>query len=502
MVPFYVTTPIYYVNDAPHIGHAYTTVTADALARWHRLLGDEVFFLTGTDEHGLNVQRRAEANGLTPQEQADRTSERFKEAWSLLDISYDDFIRTTEPRHHRAVQALLRQIRDNGDIEMSTYEGLYCVSCEAYYSEDELDSGNCPVHQRPAELFKEENYFFALSRYQQRLLDWYDAHPDAITPESKRNEALGLIRQGLQDLSITRTSLRWGVPVPWDEAHVFYVWYDALVNYLTAIGYGEDEERFARLWPSVHHLIGKDILRFHCVYWPAMLLSAGLEPPQRIHVHGYLLVGGEKMSKTRLNAIAPADLVADVGVDGFRYHFLRDTPFGPDGDFSYEGLVARYNSDLANNLGNLLSRVSTVVASKCAGIGPAPRADSPLHAVAADVYGATAEAWDRVAPSEALEATWRLIRETNAYLEGHEPWKAEPGPEVDAVLGDALEALRIVALLASPAMPAACAEVWRRIGLSGSPAEQRLPDAARWGGYAGGVAVEKGRPLFPRLHVD
>ncbi|MDP9404890.1 MAG: methionine--tRNA ligase [Actinomycetota bacterium] len=502
MGTFYVTTPIYYVNDAPHIGHAYTTVTADALARWHRLVGDEVFFLTGTDEHGLNVQRRAEANGLSPQEQADRTSERFKDAWSLLNIAYDDFIRTTEPRHHRAVQALLQQVHDSGDIEMSTYEGLYCVSCEAYYGEDELEDGNCPVHKRPAELFKEDNYFFALSRYQQRLLDWYEAHPHAITPESKRNEALGLIRQGLQDLSITRTSLRWGVPVPWDRAHVFYVWYDALVNYLTAIGYGEDDERFNRFWPAVHHLIGKDILRFHCVYWPAMLLAAGLEPPQRIHVHGYLLVGGEKMSKTRLNAIGPADLVADVGVDGFRYHFLRDTPFGPDGDFSYEGLVARYNADLANNLGNLLSRVSTLVGSKCAGIGPAPRPHSPLEAVATEVYEASAQAWDRVAPSEALEATWRLIRETNAHLEAEEPWKAEPGPEVDAVLGDALEALRIVAVLATPAMPAACAEVWRRIGLSGSPSERRLPDAARWGGYPGGLDVQKGKPLFPRIHVD
>ena len=499
---FYVTTPIYYVNDAPHIGHAYTTITADALARWHRMLGDDVFFLTGTDEHGLNVARRAEANHLTPQEQADRTSERFKEAWSLLGISYDDFIRTTEPRHHRVVQRLLQKIHDNGDIEMRTYEGLYCVSCEAYYSEDDLEDGNCPVHKRPAERFKEDNYFFALSRYEQRLLDWYEAHPDAITPESKRNEALGLIRQGLQDLSITRTSLRWGVPVPWDEGHVFYVWYDALVNYLTAIGYGEDEERFATFWPAVHHLIAKDILRFHCVYWPAMLLAAGLEPPNQIHVHGYLLVGGEKMSKTRLNAIAPADLTGVVGVDGFRYHFLRDTPFGPDGDFSYEGLVARYNADLANNFGNLLSRVSTVVGSKCAGIGPAPRPDSPLRAVATEVFETTADAWGRVAPSEALEATWRLIRETNAYLEAQEPWKAEPGPEVDAVLGDSLEALRIVSLLATPAMPAACAEVWRRIGLAGSPADLGLPAGARWGGYPGGLPVEKGPPLFPRIHAD
>ncbi|MBA2750965.1 MAG: class I tRNA ligase family protein, partial [Actinobacteria bacterium] len=307
----------------------------------------------------------------------------------------------------------------------------------------------------------------------------------------------------LQDISITRTSIRWGVPVPWDDEHVFYVWYDALVNYCTAIGYGQDQARFDAWWPDVHHLIGKDIVRFHCVYWPAMLLAAGIEPPHRIHVHGYLLVGGEKMSKTRLNQIAPGELVEDLsagafGVDAFRHHFLHDAPFGPDGEFSHEGMVNRYNADLANNFGNLLSRVSTVVAKKCGGVGPSPQEGSPLAGVAARVYESAADAWQRVAPSEALDATWRLVRETNAYLEANEPWKAEPGPGLDAVMGDALEALRIVALLATPAMPSACAEVWRRIGLAGSPTEQRLPDAARWGGYQGGLIVETGQPLFPR----
>ena len=495
---FYATTPIYYVNDAPHIGHAYSTVNADAVTRWHRLIGDDVWFLTGTDEHGLNVARKAEANGLSPLEQADRTSERFREAWKLLDISYDDFIRTTEARHHRAVQALLQQIYDNGDIELGIYEGPYCVSCEAYYAESELVDGRCPVHLRPVELFKEENWFFKLSRYEQPLLDWYEANPDAVTPESKRNEALGLIRQGLQDVSITRTSLSWGVPVPWAPGHVFYVWYDALINYVTAIGYGEDDERFQSWWPVVHHFIGKDILRFHCVYWPAMLLAAGIDPARHIHVHGYLLVGGEKMSKTRLNAIAPADLTQDFGVDAVRYHFLRNVAFGPDGEFSYEGMVARYNADLANNLGNLLSRVTTVVARKCAGIGPAPAPGSPLAAVAAEVFADTAAAWERVSPSEALEATWRLIRETNAYLEQHEPWKAEPGPALDAVLGDALEALRIVALLAAPAIPSSSAEILRRIGLAGALGLRPLPEAVAWGGYPGGLAVEKSEPLFPR----
>ena len=499
MARFYATTPIYYVNDVPHIGHAYTTVIADAVCRWHRLLGDDVFFLTGTDEHGLKIQRAAEARGLEPKEMADRTSERFKEAWRLLDIAYDDFIRTTEPRHHRAVQQLLQAVYDRGDIELGTYEGLYCVSCEAYYVEADLVDGNCPIHGTPVERVKEDNYFFKLSRYQQRLLDWYDAHPDFVQPEGKRNEALGLIRGGLQDFSISRTSITWGVPIPWDEAHVTYVWYDALINYATAVGYGTDPDRFEAWWPAVNHIIGKDILRFHCVYWPAMLMAAGIEPPRHIYVHGYLLVGGEKMSKTRLNQIAPADLVADFGVDGFRYHFLRDQQFGPDGDFSYERMVDRYNADLANNLGNLLSRVATVVAGKCGGVGPAPSSAGPLAAVAADAYAGAAAAWARVAPSDALDATWRLIRETNAYLEANEPWKAEPGPAVDTVMGDALEALRIVAVLAWPAVPRSAAEVWRRIGLDGSPADVRLPDSASWGQYPGGLAVEKGAPLFPRI---
>jgi len=495
---FFLTTPIYYVNDAPHMGHAYTTVVADGLARWHRLLGDDVFYLTGTDEHGLKVAREAEANGVSPKEWADRTSVRFVEAWRQLGISYDDFIRTSEPRHHVAVQRFLQAVNDNGHIELGTYEGLYCVRCEAYYTEAELVDGKCPIHGTAVELVKEENYFFKLSTFQQALLDWYEANPHAVQPESKRNEALGFIRQGLQDISITRTSLKWGVPVPWDDRHVFYVWYDALINYVTAIGYGQDPDRFNYWWPAVHHLIGKEIIRFHCVWWPAMCMAAGIDPPAHLFVHGWLLVGGEKMSKSSLNQIAPTELVEDFGVDAVRYQLMRDTPLGPDGEFSYEGIVARYNADLANNLGNLASRVATVVASKCGGVGPAPRADSRLGAVAVEVVDAAADAWERFAPHEALEAAWRLIHETNAALEAEEPWKRDPGPGVDAVLGDALESLRIVALLAWPAMPGACSELWRRIGLTGSPGDQRLPEAAAWGGYPAGRAVERASPLFPR----
>jgi methionyl-tRNA synthetase len=497
---FYVTTPIYYVNDAPHIGHAYTTVTADAVARWHRLLGEDTLFLTGTDEHGLKVQRAAEEHGQTPQAWADQTTARFAEAWELLDVSNDDYIRTTEPRHHRAVQELLTRIKDNGWIYQDTYAGWYCVGCEAYYAESDLDEGNqCPIHGRPVEWFEEENWFFKLSAFEGRLTEWLSQDPSPVKPDGKRNEALGIVRQGLEDVSISRSSIDWGVPVPWDPDHVFYVWYDALINYATAAGFGSDEAAFERWWPEVHHLIGKDIIRFHCVYWPAMLMAADLAPPKSVHVHGFLLVGGEKMSKTKLNQITPAELVEDFGVDGFRHHFLHDQPFGPDGDFSYEGMVARYNADLANNLGNLLSRVATVVDKKCGGIGPAPDPDSPLAPVAAEAYAETAAAWDRVQPSVALDATWRLIRETNAHLEVNEPWKMEPGAEVERIMGDALEALRIVTVLASPAAPASCREIWRRIGLPGTPEEQRLPDAATWGQYPGGLPVEKGAPLFPRM---
>jgi methionyl-tRNA synthetase len=501
----FITTPIYYVNDVPHIGHAYTTVTADALARWHRLVGDEVFFLTGTDEHGLKIARAAEAKGVSPQAHVDEVSARYREVWDLLDIAPDRFIRTTDADHHAAVQALLQKAYDNGYITKDAYAGWYCVACEAYYEDADLlpnpdgGPGLDPVHERPVEWFEEENWFFRLSAFEQPLLDWYEANPEAVAPVGKRNEALGLIRQGLRDISITRTSIDWGVPVPWDEGHVFYVWYDALINYATAVGYGSDRERFDTWWPHVRHLIGKDILRFHCVYWPAMLLAAGEAPPAHINVHGYLMVGGEKMSKTRLNQIFPADLVEEFGVDGYRYHFLRDTAFGPDGDFSYEAMIARYNSDLANNLGNLLSRVSTVVAKKCDGIGPAPRPDSPLAAVAAEVVREAGEAWAAVQPAQALDATWRLIREANALLEATEPWKADPGPEVDGVLGDALEVLRLVSVLASPALTRAPVEIWRRIGLAGAPTDRPLAEVATWGGYPGGLTVEKGSPLYPRL---
>lgn len=496
---FYLTTPIYYVNAKPHLGHAYTTIVGDALARWHRLLGEDVRYLTGTDEHGLKIQQAAEAAGLSPKEFTDRIAPEFEAAWGRLGISNDDFIRTTEPRHRVAVERLLQACYDAGDIELDLYSGKYCVACEEYYAEDELlDGGLCPVHRRPVEHFEEENYFFRLSRFQDRLLDWYAAHPGAIVPEFRANEAFGLIRSGLRDFSVSRTSLEWGIPLPWDSKHVAYVWFDALTNYLAAVGYGGDDEEFNRWWPVDYHLIGKDIIRQHCVYWPAMLLSAGVELPRGWAVGGWLLSGGEKMSKTSGNVVNPLDLIDDIGLDGFRYYVLAETPYGQDGDFTHEGLIARYNADLANNLGNLLSRVATVVGKKCGGVGPAPAADSPLAAAAERAFAATADAWASVQPSRALDATWSLIRAANAHLEANEPWKAEPGPEVDRVLGDALEVLRIVAVLASPAIPGTSQTVWGRLGLDGTVDAQRLPEAAAWGGYPGGTTITKGEPLFPR----
>jgi methionyl-tRNA synthetase len=505
---FYVTTPIYYVTDAPHVGTAYTTVNADAIARWHRLAGHDVHFLTGTDEHGQKVFEAAQSHGVTPEQWADETAQRFFEAWEMLDIAYDDFIRTSEPRHTLSVQAFLTRIYDNGYIYKDMYTGLYCVACEDYYTADQLENGMCPVHHRPVTEMSEENWFFKLSEFEDRLLAFYDDHPLFTTPVTKRNEALGFIRGGLKDISITRTSLNWGVPVPWDSAHVFYVWYDALINYLTAIGYGVDEEMVERWWPHSHHMIGKEIIRFHCVWWPAMCMAAGIEPPHHVQVHGWLLVGGEKLGKTmgtsgsiQLTEISPATLVDEYGVDPVRYYLLRDTPLGPDGEFSLEAMTARYNTDLANNLGNLVARVATVVGTKCAGVGPAAPVTSELRSLSATTLDDAAAAWEGFAPHAALEATWRLIGGANAHLEANAPWKMEPGPALDAVMGDALDVIRVVATLISPAMPSTAIEIRRRIGLT-APIDAGSWARAAADAYPGGLPVEKGAPLFPRIHTD
>jgi len=498
---FSATTPIYYVNAKPHLGHAYTTIVADAVSRWHRLLGEEVHLLTGTDEHGLKIQQAADAAGVSPKEFADSIAPLFAQAWERLNITHDDFIRTTEPRHAAGVKKLLQACFDAGDIEADMYRGQYCVACEAYFIEEELVDGKCPIHMKETTYVEEENYFFRLSGFEDRLLKWYEDHPNAITPGFRMNEVIGFIKGGLHDFSVSRKTLTWGIPLPWDPSHVAYVWFDALANYITAVGYGTDEKAFAENWPVDYHFIGKDIIRFHCVYWPAMLMSAGIEPPKGWAVGGWLLVDGEKMSKTTGNVVNPLDLIDVVGVDGFRYYVLAETTYGNDGDFSDEGLIKRFNSDLANNLGNLAARVATVVEKKCGGVGPASSANSPLAEIAATAVAETSQAWAAVQPSKALEATWKLIGATNSYLEDNEPWKMEPGDAVNTVMGDALEALRIVSILANPALPTTTQEIWNRIGLTGNITDLRINADTKWGQYTGGTQVVKGQPLFPRLTV-
>ena len=501
MTKFSATTPIYYVNAKPHLGHAYTTIVADAVSRWHRLLGEEVHLLTGTDEHGLKIQQAADTAGVSPKEFADSIAPLFAQAWERLNITHDDFIRTTEPRHAAGVKKLLQACYDAGDIEADMYRGQYCVACEAYFIEEELIEGKCPIHMKETTYVEEENYFFRLSRFEDRLLKWYEDHPNAITPGFRMNEVIGFIKGGLHDFSVSRKTLTWGIPLPWDPSHVAYVWFDALANYITAVGYGTDDKAFAENWPVDYHFIGKDIIRFHCVYWPAMLMSAGIEPPKGWAVGGWLLVDGEKMSKTTGNVVNPLDLIDVVGVDGFRYYVLAETTYGNDGDFSDEGLIKRFNSDLANNLGNLAARVATVVEKKCGGVGPASSANSPLAEIAATAVAETSQAWAAVQPSKALEATWKLIGATNSYLEDNEPWKMEPGDAVNTVMGDALEALRIVTILANPALPTTTQEIWNRIGLTGNITDLRIHADTKWGQYTGGTTVVKGQPLFPRLSV-
>ncbi|MBI4261252.1 MAG: methionine--tRNA ligase [Actinobacteria bacterium] len=506
---FYVTTPIYYPNDVPHIGHAYTTVATDVIARYRRLRGDETFFLTGTDEHGLKLQRAAEAQGVDPRTWVDRMEPRWREVWERLDVSNDDYIRTTEPRHEAAVSRLLLAVYENGrdDIYLGTYEGLYCVSCELYYAEDDLVDGNCPIHDRPVERMREENYFFRLSAYQDRLLEHYERNPDAVRPDIRRNEVLSLIKGGLQDFSVSRTSFDWGIPLPWDPKHVCYVWFDALTNYITAAGYGSDDGRFARTWPADVHFIGKDILRQHAVYWPAMLMAGGVEPPRQVWAHGYLLVGGEKMSKTKLTGIHPFELIDHFGVDSYRYYFLREVQFGQDGSFSWESMVDRHNADLANGLGNLASRVLAMIGSYFGGEVPEP-GDPAAHAgrlpeVAVEVVRRLDQAMTGVAPTAGVAAIWDLVGEANRYLVQREPWAVSRNDgrrdELAGILYAAAETLRILAVLISPVMPRAAAALWSQLGVEELLPNQRLPDAAAWGGLRPGTPTARGEALFPRL---
>ena len=505
---FFLTTPIYYVNDAPHIGHAYTTVAGDVITRWHRQRGERVHYLTGTDEHGTKVERTAEAAGVTPQQWCDRlVEESWKPVLATIDAANDDFIRTTEPRHEQGVQRFWEVLREAGHCYASTYEGPYCVGCEEFkLPGDLLEGGLCPVHGTPVEMLSEENWFFRLSAFADPLLAHYEANPSAVQPESAYNEVVSFIKGGLQDISMSRSSVSWGVPLPWDDKQVVYVWFDALLNYATAVGYGTDDERFAANWPADVHLVGKDILRFHAVYWPAMLMAAGLPLPGKVFAHGWLLVGGEKMSKSKLTGIAPSQIVDHFGSDAFRYYFLRAIPFGSDGSFSWEDMSARYKSELADQFGNLASRLTSMVGRYRDGVLPAP-VDEPVLADALVSAVAAAEtAIDEVDLQGALEAVMGFVRVTNNYVTEREPWKLAKdeanAAELDAVLYSTAEALRATAVLLNPVIPKAAALLWTALGAEaslGALGDQRLGDVARWGQLPAGAAVTKAEQLFPRL---
>jgi methionyl-tRNA synthetase len=517
---YYVTTPIYYVNDAPHIGHAYTTVAGDVLTRWHRQRGERVWFLTGTDEHGQKVMRSAEANGTDPQAWVDRL---VADAWlpvlDLLEVANDDFIRTTEERHARRVQAFLQRLYDKGEIYEGSYTGPYCVGCEEFKLPGDLEEGEdgvqvCPIHSRPVEMVSETNWFFRLSAYTEPLLEHYRAHPEAIEPASARNEVLSFIESGLTDLSISRSSFAWGVPIPWDTSQVTYVWFDALLNYATAVGYGEPdpalEQQFATTWPADVHLVGKDILRFHAVIWPAMLMAAGLPLPGKVFAHGWLLVGGEKMSKSKLTGIAPQQITDHFGADAFRYYFLSAIPFGHDGSFSWEHMSAVYTSELANGLGNLASRVAAMVGKYFDGTLPAPSDERDAEfELASALAGAVADADAAMTDlrfHDGLAAVRGFVETVNGYVTEQEPWKvAKDEGERDrlaTILYAAADSLRALAVLYAPVMPTSAQRIWSLLGAEqalGPLADQRVQDAGRWAVLPAGCTLTKGDALFPRL---
>ena len=521
---FSVTTPIYYVNDAPHIGHAYATTAGDVLTRWHRQRGEQVWFLTGVDEHGTKVQRAADAGGVTPQQWVDRL---VADAWlpvlGTIDAANDDFIRTTEPRHIERVQRFWETVRDNGYVYSAMYEGPYCVGCEEFKLAGDLLDGTgeyegqqvCPIHGRPVEQLEEENWFFRLSAFSDLLLERYEADPDAIQPRSAYNEVMSFIRQGLVDISMSRSSVSWGIPLPWDDDQVIYVWFDALLNYATAVGYGAepdsaDGRRFAECWPPDVNLVGKDILRFHAVYWPAMLMAAGLEPPRKVFAHGWLLVGGEKMSKSKLTGISPEQIIDHFGSDAFRYHFLRAIQFGQDGSFSWEDMAARYTAELANGLGNLASRATAMVGRYCDGVLPAAHdfteAEHEIARALAEAASTADRAMGELDFSTGITAVKDFVERVNGYVTEQEPWVLAKDPanadRLGVVLYTICDSLRAIAVLYNPVMPKAMSSLWEQLGAQavlGPLAEQRIATVGEWAQLPPGTLVVKGEGLFPRL---
>jgi methionyl-tRNA synthetase len=507
--PFYITTPIYYVNDEPHLGHAYTTILADALARFARLRGNDVFFLTGTDEHGQKVQEAARARGVDEQVHVDEMVERFRSLWRELHVEYQQFIRTTEQRHVRVVQAVLQRLWERGEIYKDAYEGWYCIPDERFWTEKDLVDGNCPDCGRPVERLAESNYFFRMSAYQEWLVGYIHDHPTFIQPETRRNEVLGFLQGPLGDLCISRPKARlsWGIPLPFDADYVTYVWFDALLNYVTAPGYLSDDARFARYWPHAMHLIGKDILTTHCVYWPTMLKAAGLAPPRTVFAHGWWVIQGAKMSKSRGNVVRPLDLAHIYGADAFRYFLLRDMTLGRDADFSEEGLAQRYQADLANDLGNLLQRVVSMIGLYCDGRVPEPQAARVNGTILRErcqvlVPRVLAQV-ERLRLNEALANVMDGVNRINAYLEETAPWSLAKQKgrqrEIDTALYTAAEALRLLSILLWPVLPERTAELWRRLGWS---PPKTLREGLQWGGLRPGTKVVAGPPLFPREVVQ
>ncbi len=508
---FYVSTPIYYVNDVPHIGHAYTTVACDALVRYKRAAGCDAFFLTGTDEHGQKVEKAAAERGERPIDLADRVVTRFQTLWKSLDISNDRFVRTTEPAHRRSVEEIFRRVKENGDVYLGAYEDWYCTPCETFWTENQLIEGNCPDCNRPTDRLQEPSYFFRMSRYQDALLKHIEENPEFIQPVSRRNEIVSFVKEGLRDLSISRTSFSWGIPVPGDPDHVIYVWFDALTNYITGVGFPDDEETFSRYWPADVHVIGKDILRFHAVYWPTFLLSAGLPLPKKVFAHGWWTVEGKKMSKSLGNVVDPAAMAEEYGVDAFRYFVLREVPFGLDGDFSREALVHRINSDLANDLGNLVSRVLAMLGKYRGGVVPrvvsfgTDGPDEEMRDALANTLAEVDRCMDELAFNRALTAIWQFVGVVNRYVDTTAPWvlakdDARAG-RLDQVLYNACEALRGIGLLVFPFMPRTGREIWRRLGMPRPADEGRFEELREWGGLPADARTERGPSLFPRIEA-
>jgi methionyl-tRNA synthetase len=505
---FYLTTPIYYVNARPHIGHAYTTVVADAIARRQRALGFDTFFLTGTDEHGQKIERSAKQAGQTPHEFATAVSSQFRSLWDRMGLTYDDYIRTTEERHRKGVQKLFLTLQQRGFIYKGSYSGQYCVSDELYV--DAPAGSPCPDCGRITETVSEENYFFKLSAFERPLLEFFEKHSEFIRPESSRNEVISFVRSGLKDLSVSRTSFNWGVPVPGDPNHVIYVWMDALTNYITALGYGsddpEDQQHFARYWPAQLHLVGKEIVRFHCIYWPAFLMAAGLPLPKSVAANGWLLFEQSKMSKSRGNVVRSETIVDILGADALRYFLMREVVFGQDGSFSFDALVQRYNADLANGYGNLTSRILALITQNFSGIIPAGDAEPRVVAAAETAAKEFAQHFDALDFSRALEALWAFVAVVDGYITEKAPWKLKTAEDpairhsLASILYTCAEALRIITALVYPVLPEATAKIWAQLGL-GDIAHADLKDV-RWGQLVPGTKLGPLGPTFPRAEKD